>query len=203
MTELAAPTSSKDAAWASFNAPLEKQVLIEFFQDVNRLFRINPYLEFQHWKACGKNCYQLSARNLSNEPPLDIDHQLQVEPQPDGILIRYSGSLKSSTTFKIEEADQGSKVTIIEDYEGLNENDRQDRLHEVDKSLTKWAEDIQEYLIRWKRWSWFAPWRWYMKKVWQPMKPSARRITYMLLWISLIEVSLIGLGVAIYLAEYS
>lgn len=202
-SELITPTASKDAAWASFITPLDKQALIEFCQDVQRLFRINPYLEFKHWNVSSKNCFQLAARNFSNEPPIDTELQLEVEPQPDGMLIRYTGSLKSSTTFIIEEADQGSKLTIIEDYEALNEQERQERLNEVDKSLTKWAEELQLYLIRWKRWSWFAPWRWYMKKVWQPMKPSARRITYMLLWISLIEVSLIAMGVAIYFAEYT
>jgi len=196
------PTSSKDAAWASFIVPIEKQALIGFCQDVSRLLRINPYLEFEKWEACGDNLYQMSALNLSNDPPVNIDNKLQVVSQDDGVLIKYIGGLKSSTKFKIEAADKGSKITIIEDYESLNEQERQGRLDEVDKSLTKWAEDIQAYLVRWKRWSWFLPWRWYMKKVWQPMKPTARRIAYMLLWISVIEVALIGLGVAIYFVEY-
>ncbi|MDH5391755.1 MAG: hypothetical protein OEY11_01090 [Gammaproteobacteria bacterium] len=202
MNEVAAPTDSKDAAWVSFKSAMETQLLIDFCQDINRLFRINPYLEFENWQRCGDNCYQLSARNLSNDPPVNINNTLQVMPLHDGVKISYNEGLKSSTTFKIEVADEGSKVTIIEDYEALDEDERQSRLHEVDKSLTKWAEDIQMYLQRWKRWSWFAPWRWYMKKVWQPMKPAARRITYMLLWISLVEVVVIGLGVAIYFVEY-
>jgi hypothetical protein len=42
-----------------------------------------------------------------------------------------------------------------------------------------------------------------MRRIWQPMKPSARRITYMLLWISLAEVALIALGVAIYFVEFA
>ncbi|MDH5516306.1 MAG: hypothetical protein OEY36_00630 [Gammaproteobacteria bacterium] len=202
MDELAAPTDSKDAAWVSFKTPMERQLLIDFCQDVSRLFRINPYLEFEKWQSCGDNCYQLTARNLSNDPPLDLDNKLQIEPREDGVHISYHDGLKSSTTFKIESVSEGSKVTIIEDYETLNESERQARLHEVDKSLTKWAEDIQAYLVRWKRWSWFAPWRWYMRKIWQPMKPTARRITYMLLWISLIEIVVIALGVSIYFVEY-
>ncbi len=42
-----------------------------------------------------------------------------------------------------------------------------------------------------------------MKRVWQPMKPSGRRITYMLLWISLVEIALIALGAGIYWSEYT
>ena len=34
------------------------------------------------------------------------------------------------------------------------------------------------------------------------MKPTARRITYILLWITVVEIALIALGVAIYFVEY-
>ena len=34
------------------------------------------------------------------------------------------------------------------------------------------------------------------------MKPTARRITYTLLWITVVEMALIALGAAIYLVEY-
>ncbi|MEJ2114716.1 MAG: hypothetical protein P8X88_01360, partial [Gammaproteobacteria bacterium] len=70
------------------------------------------------------------------------------------------------------------------------------------KSLQKWAEEIQNYLIYWQRWSWFLPWRIYKKHIWIFMKPAARRISFMLIFISLIEVALIGLGVIIYSIEY-
>ena len=96
----------------------------------------------------------------------------------------------------------GSNLTIIDSYDTLTTAERMQRLNEVDKSLVKWAEDIQQYLIQWNRWSKFTPWRWYMKYIWQPMKPSARRITYMLLWISLAEISLLLLGAAIYVIEF-
>ncbi|MES9902269.1 MAG: hypothetical protein ABW168_06250 [Sedimenticola sp.] len=65
----------------------------------------------------------------------------------------------------------------------------------------KWGEDLQAYLVHWNRWSGFAPWRWYMRRIWLPMKPSARRITYILLWISLVEVALILLGAGVYWSE--
>ena len=202
MPEIAAPTNSNDAAWASFKTPLDKNSLLVFCQDVDRLFRINPYLEFTKWQAIDDDRYQFQARNLSHNPPTDIELELQVEPQLDGVRIKYDRGLKSSTTFKIEAVPEGTQLTIIEDYDRVDEKERETRLDEVDKSLVKWAEDIQAYLIRWKRWSKFTPWRWYMTRVWQPMKPSARRITYMLLWISLVEVTLIALGVAIYFVEF-
>ena len=41
-----------------------------------------------------------------------------------------------------------------------------------------------------------------MRNVWQRLKPSGRRITYMFWWITLVEIALIALGVGIYLVEY-
>ncbi len=202
MAEAEAAADSQDAAWASFNTPLDKASLLAFCQNVERLLRINPYLEFEKWESCGENLFHFQGRNLSQNPPFAIDLELQMESQADCVRLEYNRGLKSSTTFKIEDASQGSKLTIIEDYEAVHEDERQRRLEEVDKSLVKWAEDLQLYIMRWKRWSWLAPWRWYMQRIWQPMNPASRRITYMLLWISVVEVALIILGVAIYFAEF-
>ena len=203
MTEpAAAPANTEDAAWASFKTPLEKTSLVDFCQDVERLFRINPYLEFAGWEACGNNSYRFQGRNLSQDPPFDFELVLHAEPLPDGLRIRYEQGLKSTTTFRVTGADTGSELTITEDYGAVSQKERQERLHEVDRSLVKWAEDLQGYLVRWNHWSWLAPWRFYMRRIWQPMKPTARRITYILLWISVVEIALIALGVAIYFAEY-
>jgi hypothetical protein len=203
MTELsAAPIHTEDAAWASFKTPLDKTSLVDFCQDVERLIRINPYLEFTGWESCGNNCFHFQGRNLSQEPPFDFDLELHVESLSDGLRIRYNQGLKSSTTFSVKDKPSGSELTIIEDYGAVAEEQRQKRLHEVDRSLVKWSEDLQAYIISWNRWSWLSPWRLYMRRVWQPMKPTARRITYILLWISVVEIALISLGVAIYFTEY-
>jgi hypothetical protein len=202
MAEPAAQETSGDAAWASFRTPLDKSALLVFCKDVERLMRINPYLEFGKWESCGDNCYRFQGRNLSQDPPFDFDLKLQVVSRPDGLQLRYDSGLKSSTTFSVKDLDEGSELTITEDYGALDEEERQARLHEVDKSLVKWSEDLQDYLVLWGRWGWFPPWRFYMRRVWQPMKPVARRITYILLWISLVEIALIALGVAIYFVEY-
>ena len=42
-----------------------------------------------------------------------------------------------------------------------------------------------------------------MKRIWQPMKPMGRRITYILLWITVVELALIALGTAIYFVEFT
>ncbi len=197
------PTDSEDAAWASIATPLTVEKLIAFCnEDVERLLRINPFVEFNQWQEEADGSYRYSFKNSSQEKPFELDLELRVEQGQDGLSIYYSKGLKQSTQFKVESDPLGSKLIIIENYATPDEQGQETNIDEVDKSLSTWAKDLQLYLMRWKRWSRIPPWRWYMKYVWQPMKPAGRRITYMLLWISVVEVSLIALGVSIYFAEY-
>lgn len=197
------PTESEDVAWASIRTPLSEEQLLDFCQDIERLFRINPFLEFNNWSRLGNNKYRTSGRNISQDPAFNFESELSIDPQKDGLVVSYSAGLKSATHFKIEPDAVGSKLTVTEYYDRLSQEERQQRLHEVDKSLVKWVSDIQLYIMSWRKWSWLVPWRWYMQRIWQPLKPSGRRVLYMLLWISLAEVVLIALGFAIYWIEFT
>ena len=207
MNEMVQETvSAEDAAWVSIETPLDVESLKNFCQDIEQLFRINPMLIFNSWHVEEKNRYLFSGQNISQEEPFEFSHTLTVTEFAEGIEINYLQGIKSSTTFKIEPAAPDSqwksKLTITDSYMGVPEQDRQELLHTVDRSLSIWAKSLQQYLIRWHRWSHLGMWRWYMKRVWQPMRPSGRRITYMLLWITVFEIALIGLGVAIYYIEF-
>jgi len=195
-------TEEQDLAWASLITPLSVEALKSFCQDIERLYRINPMLEFNEWKETGEYHFVVSGKNSSHDTPIDFQYELEVTELADGFQLDYSKGLKSKTVLKIEAAPEGSKLTITDHYDGHSEEERKARLDEVDKSLVVWANYLQEFIISWDKWSRFALWRWYIRRIWQPMKPSGRRITYMLLWISLVEVSLISLGVAIYFVEY-
>jgi hypothetical protein len=192
--------SAKDIAWASIITPLSAPALIDFCQqDIERLLRINPFLEFSEWSDLGHGRYHLFVRNSSQKKPFELDTEVQCEHQPDGVRLRYKNGLKITTSFSVEPAGRDSKLTITDYYDSdLSEEEKAARMVEVDKSLQVLARDFQQYLINWKKWSRFALWRWYMSKVWQPMKPTARRITYMLLWISIVEIVLMMLGVGMY-----
>lgn len=201
MTEQASH-NNEDAAWASFQTLLDSNTLYNFCLDVERLFRINPYLEFTHWEKLGTNRFRFAGHNSSQQPAFDFDYIFTVNKGEDEIVINYENALKTSSRFKIEPAAAGAKLTITEDYSGSPREQREARLHEVDQSLVAWANDLQRYLYSWQRWSWLRPWRWYMRRIWQPLKPTGRRIVYMFIWISIVEVALIALGGAIYWLEY-
>lgn len=203
MNEPAAPTTSEDAAWVSINTPLKLDELKTFSQDIERLFRINPMLEFRQWENLSDDKYRMAITNISQETPFELETELRVENQAEGITIHYSNGVKKKTVLKFEPSELGSKLTIIDDYTGVSKEERQGRLHEVDRSLTNWADYLQRFIVTWQRWSRFTLWRWYMRRVWQPMKPIGRRITYILLWITVVEIALIALGVTIYFIEYT
>lgn len=195
--------TTSDSAWAAVNTPLSVDELIAFCQDIERLFRINPLLEFHDWQTLGDNRYRMAVKNSSQEPAFELDVEMQVTQHDNEITIDYACGIKKQTRLRFEPSEFGSRLTLIDDYDSLSETERSTRIQEVDKSLVTWADYLQRYLILWKKWSGHAWWRWYMKRVWQPMKPSGRRITYMLLWISLVEIALIALGAGIYWSEYT
>ena len=191
-----------DAAWAAINTPLSVEKLMVFCLDIERLFRINPMLEFKAWEKLSDDNYRMAVKNISQDDAFDLDVNINVEKQSDEIILSYSSGIKKQTTLKIESSEFGSKLTITDSYNDLSEQQQQAQMHEVDRSLVNWADYLQRYLITWNKWSKIGLWRWYMKRIWQPMKPAGRRITYMLLWITLVEVALITLGVGVYISEF-
>lgn len=204
MNEQVAPTKAENSAWAEFATPFDIQQLKSFCRDdVERLFRINPYLEFKKWEKTTDNQFHVVGKNISQGEPFEFDYELTVSETDDGLQVSYKNALKLRTSFKVEAAEQGSKLIIIDEYTNLSEEEAASRAKEVDQSLVTWANYLQRYIMTWKKWSWLSPWRWYMRRIWQPMKPMSRRICYMLWWITLFEVALIALGVAIYFVEYA
>lgn len=103
----------------------------------------------------------------------------------------YKGWLKTSTELQIKKADNNTcRLVIIDDYSGTNSNERKQRIAEVDNTIIQWGNDIHRYLQQWKRWSWLPGWKLYMLGYWQGMKPSTRRISFMLIAITMAEFSI-------------
>ena len=179
-------TGSDNSAWAGLNTTLTTHDLLEFCTDIERLFRINPYLEFSSWEQTSPQNASISITNISNDEPFSLDSDISISKLDDGFRIEYSDGIKSSTRFKVEPSDTGALLKIIDEYHDIDETNEA-AIKQVDKSIVAWAKDLQEYIFKWQRWKWLAPWRWYMRGPWQRMKPPARRITYMLFWITFAE----------------
>lgn len=194
--------ANEDKAWASILTPLSVPELMIFISDIERLFRINPLIEFTEWQSIDCNQHTASGTNISQKKPFKFNHKIDVTTYKNKRVIAYSEGIKLSTTLEIEPDQQGSKLTITDVYK-VDQDNVSASLTTIDKSLIPWANDIQHAIFSWKRWSWLPLWRWYMKKIWQPMKPSARRITYMILWITFAEFLGVILVALIYYLQFA
>lgn len=196
------PVPARDAAWVVVDTPLGLPALRDFCTDIERLFRINPYLEFQTWRHSGTDSYHARFRNLSNQQTVVLELRME-RASPDEFSVVYGDGIKACTRFVLEPAAAGSRITITDEYSRLPDAERAQRIDEVDKSLSAWGWALHEYLLHEQRWGRFALWRWYMRRWWLPMTPRSRRITYMLVILAAAEMLLILLGAAIYWIEFA
>jgi hypothetical protein len=188
----------EDAAWVEITTPLSAAELRNFLDDIERLYRINPLLEITAFEATGAGAYRLAARNLSNGREIDV--LLAVTPSDTAVEVGYSQGLKVSTSFRVQPADGGARLFVTDVYGRVTEAERRARAGEVDLSLNAWGRALHDHLRAWARWKWLAPWRWYMRRVWQPMTPSARRIVWMIWVVSAFEVVVLAALLAIWLS---
>ena len=183
---------SDDSALVQVFTPFSVKWLREFCRDVERLYRINPMLEFVEWRQLDAQTYYMRAHNLSNDQ--EIDTGIHVEEIDNGLKITYSRGPKRTTFVKIEPNAKGATLMIADDYSSLSVAERKRHSAEVDCSLKPWGHELYRYFQYWKHWSWLPPFRWYTRYLWLKMKPTARRVAYMLIVVTLFEI-LVLLGV--------
>jgi len=175
--------------------------------DIEVLLRLNPYYFFERWEQTHEGAFRAEFLNKSNGQKVAVD--LEVSTGSHGeIIVTYAEGLKLRTVFLVEPAPPGddpkgprSLLVIVDDYGRYTEAERKDRLSEVDKSLLAWAEALRVYFIRQKRWSWLPGWRWYIRRLWIKMNPSARRIVWWIYLISVVEFFFFLFVVLIYVLE--
>jgi hypothetical protein len=196
----APPQDAEDAAWVTIETPFGAAELRAFLGDVERLYRINGLLVFDEWSRIGEGRYRISAENLSNGRRLETE--LDVEAAEDGITVRYSDGLRTATSFRVvRQSDAAANLVVTDDYSGTSLAQREERIAEVDKSLVAWGFYLRRYLRQWKRWSWVPGWKFYMRRVWQPMKPMGRRIAFLLFAVTAAEFVVFLFVLAIFVLE--
>ena len=201
MSAVLAPGEPEDKAWVVISTPMSQQELQQFCCDLERLYRINPYLEFTQWTMQAPDRIHTEFHNLSNLHDYRLDLTL-IRESDNVFVVRYAEGIKAATRFEIKASAQGSTLTITDDYNQLPADERVLRADEVDRSLPAWGQALFDYLRRHRRYGWIAPWRWYMRKVWVPMKPSARRIVWMLYVITAVELFAVLFVVLIWWLEH-
>jgi len=190
----------RDAAWARVPTGYQPDELVRELGDVEVLLRLNPYYYFSKLTKTAANSFHAEFENHSNDQAVSLD--LDVESTPGGgITLNYKQGVKRRTIFSIEPASNGATLVVTDDYSGTPEEERKKRETEIDKSLTAWATAIQTYLVRLRRYSRLPGWRWYIRRIWIPMKPSGRRIVWLLYLITAVEFFFFCFIVLIYWVE--
>ncbi len=188
-----------DSAWISADTFFSTEELKRLCADPVRLLRINSMMEFDELRRTGPNAYRIKAKNLSNGKFIDTTFTLT--ETDDAMTLNFEGGLKTQTVFRIEESKKGALLKVTDDYSGTPIEEREKRLDEVDKSLLVWGDDLFKYFHNWKRWTWLPGWKWYMRRVWQPMKPTSRRIAYMLWMITAFEFAVFLMVLTVFVVE--
>ncbi len=179
-------SNMEDFARVEIETPFDAEWLEQFISDPQRVLRINSQKEFSSFEREKENRWHMAGSNLISKQ--DFDSSFEFEASKTMARLIYDDGLKTSTQLLIEDQGDGTaKLIIIEDYSGVDEDERRQRIDEVDNTIVQWGRDIHRYLYQWKRWSWVPGWKLYMRKFWQKMKPSARRISFMLLIITVLE----------------
>ncbi|MDH3318750.1 MAG: hypothetical protein OEO84_03575 [Betaproteobacteria bacterium] len=196
MTGAGAPPGA-DAAWVVLETSLDPAQLAAFCSDLERLYRINPFLEFASWEQGMPDRFRAEVLNHSNGQRTVMAARV-TRASDLALRVDYAEGVKKSTRFEIQPAPAGSRLTITEEY-GPTGAGAQDAA--VDRSLHAWGVALKAHLERDRRWGWLPLYRSTMERVWLPMKPAARRITFLILVIGLADILLVALGLAIYWIE--
>jgi len=185
VTESAPPSVGEDAAWVAVSAPLSPTAMMALMEDPERLLRVNSQWVFEAWEWDADDSFRLRIKNLATRRHWETSGR--VERLADGLRLYYQQGLKAFTQFRVEENGSGSRLWVIDDYSRVPVAEREQRMDEVDPSLTRWGHDLHRYLAAWARWSHLRPWRWYMERVWRRMTPLGRRVTRLVFWVTVAE----------------
>lgn len=191
------PPPGPDAAWVVLETPLAPAQLMAFCGDLERLYRINPFLEFASWEQSAPDRFRAEVLNHSNAQHAVMAATV-VRISEHALRVDYADGVKKCTRFEVQPAPAGSRFTITDEYRPASAGAPD---AEVDRSLHAWGVALRTYLKRDRRWGWMPLYRWCVRRAWLPMKPSARRTTFLILVIGLADIVLIALGLAIYWIE--
>ena len=191
----------QDAAWIRVPTTFTPAELITHLDDIEVLLRLNPYYYFKKLTLNTTDKWQAEFENQSNQQQMTTGIEIKRLGE-NGISLNYTSGLKKRTVFTVEPFEKGSYLAVTDDYSGTSEAERQRRENETDKSLNAWGESLRLYFLRLRRYSRLPGWRWYIRHLWIPMKPSGRRIVWWLAMISLAEFGFFCFVLLIWVAEH-
>lgn len=185
----------EDSAWVSVDLPLPPGELYTFMQKIERLYRLNPFLEIKSWEEekpgsiySGKKI-RLDSINEMNGLQQKLLLEV-IDVQPDvSFSLNYDNGLKQSSIFTVHGLTPYSSQLIVKECypSEISAAERESRLNEVDRSLVPWGEAIHNYFVRRRRWGWLPFFNSLQDSFWLGMTPRHRRIARLLILTTALE----------------
>lgn len=191
--------AADDRAWVRLEVPQTPAALHAFLANVERLFRLNPCLEFERIEQVHADEWHLVGRNDTNQQALDLHVTRADNVRPSLVALRYSAGIKRETRLAIEASGSGSGLTLSDHYDTPPEAERAQRLEEVDRSLLPWAAAVRAQLRRQRRCGWLPGYAW-CTRFWLSMPPRHRRVAWLLVWTTAAEFAVFVVVLAVYLS---
>ncbi|MBM3391102.1 MAG: hypothetical protein FJY34_03895 [Betaproteobacteria bacterium] len=183
-----------NAAWVDIDLPQPAQDVAEYLRDVERLLRLNPYLEIRRFEKAPQG-FALEALNEMNG--CAVSQRLTFDAAGlRGYVLRYDTGLKQTTEVAVEPHRAGSRLRIRETYRPPADDAE---LAQVDRSLTPWGQSIRRHFMGLARWGRLPGYRRWRERVWLGMKPRERRVTRLIVWATLVEFFVFVAAVFLYL----
>ena len=198
--------AQENAAWVTVEVPLAPADAFEFATRLERLFRLNPHLQVEDWGeepgpfAPGKR-FRLKALNEMNGVRYDVALTLEQLDPGRRFLVSWDCGLKRALELTAAPHGAGCALTLKEHYHSPEGPDREERLKEVDQSLTPWGVALRRHLIARRRWAWLPLYLPLWERFWMAMTPGQRRIGRLLIWITALEFLVFLLVVGVFWAE--
>lgn len=192
---MATPTDGENAAWVSIELPLAPQQALGYARNVERLLRLNPYLEIGRFERTADGRYRLEGLNEMNGLAVSCGLTFR-ETGAGGFRLDYDSGLKLATEVTAAPHPSGALLTIRETY---RQPQSEAELAQVDRSLTPWGIAIRRHLLGLARWNRLPGYRCWRERIWLDMTPRERRIVRLIAWATLFEFVVFLLAVPIFL----
>jgi len=203
MSANAAP-ESEPVIWATVEIPAPPGEVRRYAGELTAVVRLHPYLNIRAWEGPPGPVtegmrYRLHAFN--EWTGIERDLVLEVEQADDsGYRIGYSEGLKHALELRVAPHGSGAALTLREHYQEPDDTSRDALTREIDRSITPWAIALRRDFLRMRRWGRNAAFRW-LRHRWLGMRPRERRVSRLIVWVTVLEFIVFLFVFAIYWNE--
>ena len=154
---------------------------------LDRLLRLNPYWKIDRLEETDDHQYELNAMDHETDEPFVLVGVTESSSQ-SGVTLCADEREWSTIVFYHQDGGLWARVTGVD---GFNEKD--------EERLIYWFRSVREYLRLYVRDTlWTKAHRYMMNKILLPMSPSQRKISLMMIRLSVLEIFVILLAIVGY-----